>query len=138
MPVPSSAVATFRDQWATRFVDAITFTRVTDRGTFNDATLVYDTPTVETIFTGACLVRPVEEVDTDDFGEQEITSLIVDVFMPFDAGDFQLEDLGTITAVTWDTDLDGVTMTVVEVEHDTYLTRKRVRCVINLGAGFAG
>lgn len=136
MTTPSSSVTTFRTQWATRFIDEVTFTRTTGRGSFNDATLLYDGATTNEIYSGDALIRPVKTTDQEDYGQQETSIVELDVFMPHDAGDFQPEDEGTIDAATFDTDLVGKTMRVIEVEYDSYLTRTRVRCRLDIGAGF--
>lgn len=136
MTIPSSTVATFRTQWADRFIDTVTFVRSTGRGTLNTTTGLYSGATESEIYSGDALVRPVKTTDQSDYGQQETSIMEVDVFMPHDAGDFQPEDLGTIDAVTFDTDLNGKTMRVVEAEYDSYLTRTRVRCRLDIGAGF--
>ncbi len=135
MTIPSSTVATFRTQWTDRFIDTVTFVRVTGRGTMNTSTLLYTGDTESEIYSGVALVRPVKTTD-EDSGQQQVTISEVDVFMPHDAGDFQPEDEGTIDTTVHDTDLVGKTMRVTEVEYDTYLTRTRVRCRLNIGAGF--
>ncbi|MCH9003518.1 MAG: hypothetical protein IIC02_13180, partial [Planctomycetes bacterium] len=93
--------------------------------------------TTTEIYSGDALIRPAKTLaDPKDYGQQETSIIELDVFMPHDAGDFQPEDDGTIDAATYDTDLVGQTMRVVEVEYDSYLTRTRVRCRLNIGAGF--
>ncbi len=136
MTTPSSAVTTLRAQWAGRFIDEATFTRTTGRGTLNTTTGLYSGATETEFYSGVALIRPVKNTDQEDTGQQEASLVELDVFMPHDAGDFQPEDLGTIDAVTFDTDLLGKTMRVTEVEYDSYLTRTRVRCRLNIGAGF--
>ena len=136
MTIPSSAVTTFRTQWASRFIDTVTFVRSTGRGTLNTTTGLYAGATTTEIYSGDALVRPVKTTDQTDFGQQETSSIELDVFMPHDAGDFQPEDLGTIDAVTFDSDLNGKTMRVIEVGYDSYQTRTRVRCRLDIGAGF--
>ncbi len=136
MTIPSSAIATFRTQWATRFIDTVTFTRTTGRGTLNTTTGLYSGAAESEIYSGDALIRPVKLTDQSDYGQQETSVVELDVFMPHDAGDFQPEDLGTIDSITYDSDLNGKTMRVVEAEYDSYLTRTRVRCRLNIGAGF--
>jgi len=136
MTTPSSAVATFRTQWADRLIDTVTFVRVTGRGTLNTSTLLYTGDTESQIYSGDALIRPVKTTSQEAYGQQETSVTELDVFMPHNAGDFQPEDLGTIDAATYDTDLVGKTMRVTEVEYDTYLTRTRVRCRLDIGAGF--
>ncbi|KKN27928.1 hypothetical protein LCGC14_0859530 [marine sediment metagenome] len=136
MTTPSDYIATLRAQWAARFIDTVTFVRATGRGTLNASTLLYTGDTETEIYSGVALIRPVKTTDDEDFGQQETTLVELDVFMPYDAGDFQPEDLGTIDTATHDTDLVGKTMRVIEIEYDSYLTRTRVRCRLDIGAGF--
>ncbi len=136
MTIPSSAVTTLRAQWAGRFVDTVTFIRATGRGTMNTTTLLYAGNTESEIYSGGALIRPVKTVDQITTGEQQVSIVELDVFLPHDAGDLQPEDTGTIDASTLDTDLVGKTVKVIEVEYDSYLTRTKVRCLLNIGAGF--
>ncbi len=136
MTIPSSVVTRLRAEWAARFIDAATFVRATGRGTLNASTLLYTGDTETEIYSGDALIRPVKTTDDEDFGQQETSLVELDVFMPHDAGDFQPEDLGTIDTATYDTDLVGKTMRVTEIEYDSYLTRTRVRCRLDIGAGF--
>ncbi len=136
MTTPSSVIAELRTRWATRLIDTVTVTRTTGRGTLNTTTGLYSGATTSEIYSGDALIRPVKTTDQVNVGQQETSVVELDVFMPHDAGDFQPEDLGTIDAVTYDSDLVGKTMRVVEVEYDSYLTRTRVRCRLNIGAGF--
>ena len=136
MTTLSSAITTLRTQWATRFIDTVTFTRTTGRGTLNTTTGLYSGASESEIYSGDALIRPVKTTDQKDFGQQETSGIELDVFMPHDAGDFQPEDEGTVDAVTFDSDLVGKTVRVVEVEYDSYLTRTRVRCRLDIGAGF--
>ncbi len=136
MTIPSSTITTLRTQWATRFIDTVTFVRSTGRGTLNTTTGLYSGAAESEIYSGDALIRPVKVTDQVNVGQQETSVVELDVFMPHDAGDFQPEDLGTIDAITYDSDLNGKTMRVIEVEYDSYLTRTRVRCRLNIGAGF--
>lgn len=136
MTIPTSSITTLRAQWAGRFIDEATFTRSTGRGTLNTTTGLYTGATTSEIYSGVALIRPAKTTDQEDYGQQETSLVELDVFMPHDAGDFQPEDLGTIDSVTFDTDLLGKTMRVTEIGYDSYLTRTRVRCLLNIGAGF--
>ncbi len=136
MTTPSSVITEFRTRWATRLIDTVTFVRSTGRGTLNTTTGLYSGATTSEIYSGDALIRPVKTTDQVNVGQQETSIVELDVFMPHDAGDLQPEDEGTIDACTFDTDLVGKTMRVVEVEYDSYLTRTKVRCRLNIGAGF--
>ncbi len=136
MTIPSSTITTLRTQWATRFIDTVTFTRSTGRGTLNTTTGLYSGAAESEIYSGDALIRPVKITDQKNFGQQETSIVELDVFMPHDAGDFQPEDLGTIDTCTFDPDLAGKTVRVTETGFDSYLTRRWVRCHLNIGAGF--
>ena len=123
MTLPSSVVATFRDHWTVRFIDTVTVTTTTGRGTFNETTLVYDGEATDDIYDGAALIRPfTTKGDTTLFGEQMVTGKTYSVYVPHDAlpsGDtFPLEARVTVTAALLDPALVGNTMTVVSVDHD--------------------
>ena len=137
MSVPSSTIDTFRNRWADRFIDTVTITRVTDRGTFNDSTGVYDGGAGSTIYIGGGLIRPMSSTDKQQFGEQQVTGAMYDVLLPYDAGDFQIEDTVTIDATTHDVDLVGAVMLVMSTVLDSYQTHTILRCRHDLGAGFA-
>ena len=137
MSVPSSTIDTFRSRWADRFIDTVTITRVTGRGTFNASTGVYDSGTGDTIYTGGGLIRPMSSTDKQQFGEQQVTGAMYDVLLPYDAGDFDLEDTVTIDATTHDDDLVGAVLLVMSTVSDSYQTHTILRCRRDLGAGFA-
>ena len=137
MSVPSSTIDTFRNRWADRFIDTVTITRVTGRGTFNDSTGVYDSGTGDTPYTGGGLIRPMSSNDKQQFGEEQVTGAMYDVLLPFDAGTFDLEDQVTIDATLHDPDLVGAVLIVVAVVYDSYRTHTILRCRQDQGAGFA-
>lgn len=136
MTTLTSMISELRGRWTSRFIDTIRFVRSTGRGTLNTTTGLYSGATEDEIYLGVALIRPVKTTDEEDYGQQETSGIELDVFMPYDAGDFQPEDLATIGSVTFDSDLLGKTMRVTEVEYDSYLTRTRVRCRLDIGAGF--
>lgn len=136
MTTPNSTITELRGRWTSRFIDTVTFVRSTGRGTMNTSTLLYSGSSEDEVYSGVALVRPVKTTDERAFGQQQTSGIELDVFMPHDAGDFQPEDLGTIDSVVFDSDLNGKTMRVIEVEYDSFQTRTRVRCRLNIGAGF--
>ncbi len=139
MSVASNTVPEFRLRWAGRFVDAVTILRVASRGTFNETTLAYDTPTDSSEYSGAALIRPMSPAAvTALFGEQLVTGRIYSVFIPHDAGDFQPEDDVTVDTSDDDPTLVGKTMTVLTQQHDSYRTRIEVVCRLEEGPGYAG
>jgi len=137
MTLPSSAVATFRTHWAARFVDTVTVTRTTGRGVINETTGAYDNPTVTTLYTGSALIRPVSDEKTSDYGGEQVTTMLIDVFVPHDTDGLLVDDVVTVDASVYDDDLTGTVGRVVGVDRDTYHTRQRIRCLVNLGSGDA-
>ena len=138
MSIPSSAVTQFRGLWADRFVDTVTVTRVASRGTFNTSTLAYTTPSDSTPYTGEALIRPGDSDEQDLYGGEEVTGEKFDVYLPHDAGQFDLEDTVTVGSSVYDTRLAGQVLRVVAYSYDSYLTRIRLRCRMDLGSGYGG
>lgn len=136
MSIATDRIAFFRAQWATRFVDTITATRMADRGTFNPTTLDYDAGTDTTVYSGAALIRPATDDDTALYGGEQVTGVGVIVYVPHDAGTFEVEDTINIVASTWDPDLVGADVRVVAVTYDSYQTRQRLVCRLDEGAGY--
>lgn len=137
MTVPSNAIETLREQWSTRFVDAIAATRLTDRGALNPTTLEYDGTTRVDVYIGPALIRPSENIDRAEYGQALVTGTPMDVYLRHDAAEFEVEDDVAITVCGFDAELVGQTMTVVGWENDSYLTRRRLVCRLDLGGGLA-
>ncbi len=121
MSIASDTVAGFRTRWASRFIDAGTLDRETDRGTFDDLTGQYDTPTSSEIFTGACLIRP-KARSTSDFGEKDSKVELYDIHVPHTATGALPGDKFTVSASLLDPDLVGAVLVITEVLDDSYLT----------------
>jgi len=142
MSIPTDTVETFRTHWADRFVDTITVKRMTNRGTFNATTLVHDSPTLTSPYTGPALIRPSNATGaTVVTAGQEVTGKEYSVFVPHTAvtsDDFQPEDTVTIDACVLDPDLVGKTMRVLSQQHDSYLTRIELVCRFEEGSGYVG
>lgn len=136
MTTTTDAVVALRTHWTTRFIDTVAVERVTSRGTFNATTLAYDTPSEGAIYTGAALVRPGDNIDRSQYGDQLVTGLPILVYVPHDAAVFQVEDSIEVTACGYDAELVGKTLTVVGFEYDSYQTRQRLVCRIELGSGY--
>lgn len=138
MSTPANTINRFRTLWANRFVDTITVTRMTGRGTFNATTLVYDTETESTPYTGEALIRPFTGKGTTVlFGGEQLTGKEYAILVPYDAGEFQPEDLITIDTCTYDPHLVDATMRVLSEQHDSYLTRIELICRFEEGTGYA-
>jgi hypothetical protein len=118
MSVPSSTVAFFRDQWATRFVDTCIVSRVT--GTAFNETTGQTEPTTAQVYSGGCLARPASASESD-FGETRRQEVDYDVYLPFDAAALQEGDKVTVTST-----LDPVVpvLTVLRGFSDSYLTKQ--------------
>lgn len=132
MSVASDHVAFFRTQWANRFVDTVTITDLTTRGTFNRTTKKYDNPAAAVVYTGGALIRPAG-VTSRDSTTRAVTSQVVydfDIHLPHTATGIQPGNTVTIDAVysLGDQDLPGTTLTVEHVVDDTYDTHSVVRC----------
>ena len=140
MTLVTDTVTVLRLEWASRFVDTVTITRTSARGTFNATTLVYDSGTADTPYTGAALVRPLDAKGvTKIFGEQEVTGRMYAVTLPWDATAevFQPEDIVTVDASLLDLELVGKIMRVLSDEQDSYKTRRRIVCRLDEGVGYA-
>lgn len=131
--VLSNAVTRFRAEWALRFVDTIAVARTTGRGTYNETTLQYDTPTTPAIYAGPGLVRP-GSTGTDSFGEAQQTRHDFAVYLPHTATGIEPEDRATCT-VPGDSDLNGKVLVVEAVYADTYITRRMLGCRLDQGQG---
>ena len=138
MSIPSNAVTQFRSLWADRFVDTVTITRVSARGTLNTTTLAYASGSDSTPYTGKALIRPAYQDDQDQFGGQEVTGERFDVYLPYTAGQFDVEDTVTVGASVYDSNLVGKVLRVVAYSYDSYQTRIKLRCRMDLGAGYGG
>lgn len=139
MTLPNS-IATFRQHWTVRFIDTVTIATTTGRGTLNETTLQYTGGTTSAWYTGAALIRPFTTAGaTNLFGEQLVTGKMYSVYIPHDAlpGGVPLEARVTVTAALLDPALVGEVLTVVSVDHDSYLTRNRLICRLEEGVGYA-
>lgn len=124
LSIASDAALELRSHWATRFVDAGTLDRETDKGVFNAATGQYDAPTTIVVWdgTGGCLIRPVSRT-TADFGERDAKVEQYDIFVPHTATGALPGDKFTVSASLLDADLVGAVLVVTEILEDSYLTK---------------
>ena len=130
MSVASDHVALFRDLWADRFTDTGTITRTAAKGTFNDVTGVYGTPTTVTVYTGGLLVRPGGSERRAEFGEELTTRGPVEVFCPYTV-EAAVGDRVTVT-VSADPDLDGEILVIRAVVVDSYDTHRTLICELEI------
>ena len=124
MSIASDAIPALRSHWADRFVDAATLDRETDKGTFNETTGQYDSPTTVEIWdgTGGCLIRP-DSRSNPDFGERSVDVERYDVFVPDSATGAAPSDKLTISASKHNPALVGAVLVLTEVVEDSYLTK---------------
>ena len=138
MTATTDAVTTLRTHWTNRFTDAVDVTRMTGRGTFNATTGLYASSTDSTIFTGAALIRPGDNIDRTQYGDRLVTGLPMLVYLEHDAAVFDLEDAVEVTACAFDSALVGKVLTVAGLDFDSYQTRIRLVCRVELGGGYGG
>lgn len=124
MSIPTSTLAFFRTEWATRFTDSCIVKRRTG-STLNQTTGVNE-PTYTTNYDGPCLVRPLSAA-AEDAGQELVATRGYQVFIPYTEDDQLPEDLVDITSAT-DTFLTGKTIVVTNVHGDTYNTRRALIC----------
>lgn len=136
MTVFTEGVAFFRTNLAATMEDACTIARTTSRGTFNTTTGRYATPAGSTVYTGACLIRPAGTgADVRARGDADIVIGRYDIRIPYTQDDLQPDDLLTVTASTFDTDLVGEVFTIIDITVDTYNTHRLLTVELNLGRG---
>jgi hypothetical protein len=138
MTATTDAVTALREHWATRFTDAVAVTRMSGRGTFNETTLGYDAPAAAAIYTGGALIRPGQDVDRTQYGEQFVTGKAMLVYVTHDAAVFHVEDVVAVTSCVYNPALEGETLTVVAYDYDSYQTRIALVCRYDEGAGYVG
>lgn len=137
MSVVTDHVEWFRTKRTSRYTDSITITDLTSRGTFNRATMQYDTPSTSTLYTGLALVRPVTGNVRDRGMEGEVLYTHT-VHVPFSVDGVAPGNEVSVTVSAYDDDLTGAVLTVQDVSADTLLTHRELRCVLSQGGGDRG
>ncbi len=141
MSIASDTVATFRTEWADRFVDACTITDTlndTDRGDINPVTYQYDEQTSSPVYTGACLIRPAMLADRPQvYGQEARTFTAADLYLPHDSAVVDLDQEALITASVTDPQLVGLVFIIRSIIRDSYLTRRHLTVELDLGTGIA-
>lgn len=145
MSIPSDHVALFRDLRSDRYIDTVTITDLTSRGTWNRTTKVHDSATTSVVYTGSALIRPTLAASSrpsagraENRGETgEVLETIV-VELPHTATGIGVGNTVTVDASTHSTDLVGQTMTVRSITHDSYHTYTRIECNLSQGGGDRG
>ncbi len=137
MSVVTDHVEWFRTKRTSRYIDTITITDSTSRGTWNRATKQYDTPTTSTVYSGTALIRPVSAT-TKNRGEQGEVLFTHTIQVPFSVDSVAPGNIVTVTVSVYDDDLTGATLTVQSVEQDSYLTHRELHCLLSQGGGDRG
>ena len=98
----------------------VTITRVTDRGTLNLVTKLYDSPTVSTIYTGPADISPVTyRRDRQELGGAE--SIRIRQYrseVPWDAGDIWIDDRMLVNT-SQDVQMVGKTFIISDVLYES-------------------
>lgn len=132
------AVAFFTGQWLAAMDDTITVvTNAAGKGTYNPATRLYDGTPSNVYGPAVALIRP-RGASTPQVAEQQVLVDTYDVYVPDDATGFEPDQQLTVDAIgspTVSPLLAGLTMTVDEVEADSYNARIRLGCTLNRGGG---
>jgi len=104
-----------------------TITRVTDRGTFNTATNLYDNPTVVTIYAGPADISPVTyRRDRQELGGGEAVRIRqYRSEVPWDAGDIWVDDIMTVNT-SQDVQMVGKIFTISDVLYESELAIRRL------------
>ena len=142
LSIATDAVATFRTEWAERFVDACQILdplNDTDRGTMDPITYQYDEQTAGVVYTGACLIRPSGNSVPAAvvYGQEARTFIPVDIYLPHDAAVVDLDQQVVITASVTDTQLVGKVFIIRAIVRDSYNTRRKLQTELDLGTGIA-
>jgi len=98
----------------------VTITRITDRGTLNATTKLYDDPTISTIYTGPADISPVTyRRDRQEIGGME--SIRIRQYrseVPWDAGDIWIDDVMTVNTCQ-DVQMVGKAFTISDVLYES-------------------
>lgn len=137
MSVGSDHVPFFRTQRTPTYIDSITVTDLTTRGTFNRTTKAYDSPSTSTKYSGGALIRPGSASIKARGGEGEV---IYDytISVPHTAVGIVVGNEVTVNASLYSTDLVGAVLTVKDVSADSYETHIELGCNLSQGGGDRG
>jgi hypothetical protein len=143
--VASDHVAFFRTQRTDRYIDTVTITDLTSRGSWNRTTKQYGTPSTTTVYTGGALIRPAGAAVSGATGAGAVgrgkqAEVLFDffVYLPVTATGVQVGNVVTVDATLLASDLVGVTMSVQSIENDSYETRRTLECKLSQGGGDLG
>lgn len=129
-----TAVDRLAAEWAAVLEDTVTITDPATGRTYNPVTRSYSS-TPATVYTGVALVRP-RGAGSTDYGEQQVELIDYDIYLPPTASGIKPDQQLTVdTVATTSPELAGQTMTVMDVEADSFNARLRVGCQLNRGGG---
>ena len=105
----------------------VSISRITNPGTFNESTGVFDTPTTSVIYTGPAHVSPVTyRRDRQEIGGGEAVRIRqYRAIVPWDSGDIHLGDIFLVN-FTEDPELDGRSFDVSDVLYESELAVRRI------------
>jgi hypothetical protein len=141
LSIASDSVAMFRTEWADRLVDVCTIWHPVmgdNRGAINPTTLQYPAPESPIVTGVACLARPSSEGEDSAvlFGQEARTFSGVDVYTAFDlTSEVDLDDEVELTSSVNEPLFVGKRLIIRSITHDSYNTRRRLRCELDLGSG---
>jgi hypothetical protein len=135
--VASDHVAFFRTQRADRYIDTITITDLTSRGTFNRTTKQFDSESTSTVYTGGALIRP-KSAAARERGEQGEVLYTHIVHVPYDTDGVTVGNTITVTTSVYDADLTGAVLTIQDHSGDSYMTHRELKCLLSQGGGDRG
>jgi hypothetical protein len=118
-------------------VDTCTGRRLTGRGAINPTTYQYDSE-VETVVypSGPCLVRPASGSEAArEFAQETQTRVDYMLTLPYTASGIQPDDRFTIDASLTDAEMVGKILLVRFTILDSYRTKLKLGCEIELGGG---
>jgi hypothetical protein len=114
-------------------VDTCTITRAA-QGTFNETTLVYDSNTSTTVYTGKCRVKPRDNADrVVQFGQEAVSLLPYVVSVPMSVEGVAIDDLVTVTNSVLDPELVGKVLRIRQTFVGSHITARRFGAEVNEG-----
>lgn len=112
-----------------RMVDACVITRGTSGKVYDAGTDTYTATPGATVYSGACRVKPRDNVDRQvEAGGETVTIWPYVVSVPMTATGIALDDTVTVTAAGLDPELVGLVLRVRAVPVGSLLTARRLGC----------
>lgn len=104
--------------------------RVIDKGPINPDTGRYDSPTIDTIYSGAAHISPVtyRRDRQETAGEEAVRIRQYRMVLPWDSGDIHLKDF-TVVVMSQDPEMEGRIFDVSDVLYESELAARRISLV---------